>query len=151
MSYPRQRPGRLHASRLGLAGSHAMNSQTDCLMVTNQTMNTVLCPAAAVADTALTRLFGLLGRSPLAPEEGLLIKPSSGVHTWGMTFPIDIVALSRDNCVLGVWNSVGPWRVRGLGFKTRSILELSPGAIRRSATSIGDRLLIAHVVPNGGN
>ncbi len=111
-------------------------------------MSTVLCPAATVADTTLTRLVGLLGHSPLAPEEGMLIRPSSGVHTWGMTFPIDIVALDHDNWVLGVWSSVGPWRVRGLSFKTRSILELAPGAIHRSATSIGNQVHIAHFEPD---
>lgn len=126
-----------------------MNSQIARLMVTNQTMNTVLCPAAVIADTALTRLFGLLGHAPLAPAEGLLIKPSSGVHTWGMRFAIDIVALSRDNCVLGVWNSVGPWHVRGLSFRTWSILELAPGAIHRSATSIGNQIHMAPVLSNG--
>ncbi len=128
-----------------------MNAPTPRLMVTNQTMHTVLCPAAAVADTTLTRLFGLLGHAPLTQQEGLLIKPSSGVHTWGMSFPIDIVALSRDNCVLGIWNSVGPWRVRGLSLKTRSILELAPGAIRRSATSIGHQIHMAPVTRNGDN
>jgi len=113
-------------------------------------MNTVLCPRIAVADTTLTRLFGLLGHSPLGPEEGLLIRPSSGVHTWGMTFPIDIIALGRDDCVLGVWSSVGPWHLRGLSFKTRSILELAPGSIVGSRTSVGDQLHMVPVSPDSG-
>jgi uncharacterized membrane protein (UPF0127 family) len=122
----------------------AMSSHPRRLLVSNQTQNTLLCPRALVADTTLTRLFGLLGRPPLSPADGLLIKPSSGVHTWGMTFPIDIVAVGHNDCVVGVWRAVGPWRVCGLSFRTRSILELAPGAIDRSGTLIGDQL---HMLP----
>ncbi len=121
-----------------------MNSRRHCLLVRNQTQNTVLCPRAVLADTTLTRLFGLLGQLPLSPADGLLIKPSSGVHTWGMTFPIDIVALGRNDCVVGLWRAIGPWRICGLSFRTRSILELAPGAIDRSGTLIGDQL---HMLP----
>lgn len=117
-----------------------MKPMQHSLVVTNQTRNTVLCPRTRVADTTLTRLFGLLGKPPLAATDGLLIRPSSGVHTWGMAFPIDIVALDRGDCVLGLWRATGPWRVCGLSLKTRSVLELAPGAIDRSATSLGDRL-----------
>ena len=117
-----------------------------CLRIENETRKTVLCPRASIADTTLTRLFGLLGRPPLALDEGLLIRPSSGVHTWGMTFAIDIVALDRNDVVLGTWAAIGPWRVRGLGFQTRSVLELASGAIDRSATRRGDRL---HMEPSG--
>ncbi len=119
-----------------------MNHSQHRLAITNQTRNTVLCPRTRVADTTLTRLFGLLGQQPLGASDGLLIKPSSGVHTWGMTFPIDIVALDRSDCVLSLWRSIGPWRLCGLGLKTRSVLELAPGAIDRSATNIGDQLRV---------
>jgi uncharacterized membrane protein (UPF0127 family) len=115
------------------------------VLVSNQTQNTVLCQQAMVADTTLTRLFGLLGRRPLGPTEGLLIRPSSGVHTWGMTFAIDVVALDRANRVLGVWRAVKPWHLCGLGLKTRSILELASGTIDRSHTEAGDQLHIAPI------
>ncbi len=117
-----------------------MKSRKEFVRVRNQSRETVVCSRALVADTTLTRLFGLLGKPPLRPTEGLLIRPSSGVHTWGMTFPIDVVALDRANTVLGVWHAVGPWRVCGLSLRTRSVLELGPGAIERSKTVVGDTL-----------
>ena len=112
------------------------------LLVTNQTRGTILCPHASLADTSRTRLFGLLGKPGLAAGTGLLIQPSSGVHTWGMRFPIDIVALDRHHHVAGLWRSVGAWRIRGLSLKTRSVLELAPGAIDRSQTQPGDLLTL---------
>jgi len=47
-------------------------------------------------------MVGLLGKARLDPGKGLLIVPSSGVHTWGMRFPIDVVALNRHLRVLDV-------------------------------------------------
>jgi uncharacterized membrane protein (UPF0127 family) len=70
--------------------------------------------------------------------EGLLIKPSSGVHTFGMSFAIDIVALDGEYRVLGVWSDIGPWRIRGVSWKTRCILELPAGQIKRSQLAVGD-------------
>ena len=93
----------------------------------------------------MARLFGLLGRPRLGPEEGLLIRPSSGVHTWGMSFPIDIAAIGIEDRVVGLWRSVGPWRLRGVSLKTRSVLELDPGAIDRSRTAVGDQLRLTRI------
>ena len=110
------------------------------MTLTNTTRQTVVCPRAMLADTSRTRLFGLLGRSALAPGTGLWIRPSSGVHTWGMAFPIDILALGRELEIVGLWSAVGPWKVRGLSWRTRSVLELPAGSIEHSRCALGDRL-----------
>ena len=71
----------------------------------------VVCPQLTVADTILKRTKGLLGRSELGPDEGLLLRPANSVHTAFMRFPIDVVFLDRDLNVLDVRASVLPWRV----------------------------------------
>ncbi len=110
--------------------------------VANLTRGTVLGSEIRIADTAMSRLVGLLGHSGLAPGDGLLIAPSSGVHTFGMRFPIDVVALDRDYCVRGVWEGLGPFRIAALGFKTHKVLELPVGAIRESHTQVNDQLAV---------
>ncbi len=112
------------------------------LVITNQSNGCVVCTDARFADTFRTRLFGLLGRRSLKPDSGLLIKPSSGVHTFGMLFPIDIVSLDRDQRVLGAFENTGPWTVRGLSMKTRSVLELPAGRIQQCGISAGDQLTV---------
>ncbi len=112
------------------------------MLILNKTKDTVVCTEGRVADTLPTRLFGLLGRKGMDPGEGLLISPSSGVHTFGMSFAIDIVAMDREQHVVGVWFEVAPWKVRGVGWKTRRVLELSSGEARRSKIEIGDELII---------
>ena len=56
----------------------------------------------AIADTSLTRLVGLMGRRRLDAGCGLLIRPSCGIHTFGMLFSIDVVALDRSLRVVKV-------------------------------------------------
>src|SRR3984957_1873737 len=82
-----------------------------------------------IADTSLSRLIGLVGRRQLDSGCGLLIRPSSGIHTFGMLFAIDVVALSRDLRVLRLWQRVAPFRVTSIHLKTHSILELPAGQI----------------------
>jgi uncharacterized membrane protein (UPF0127 family) len=116
--------------------------QATRIVVANETRQTTVCSQGTLADTSTTRLFGLLGKRSLDEEAGLLIRPSSGVHTFGMSFPIDIVALDRNDTVIGIWESIGPWKIRGLSLKTRSVLELPPGRLSRCPIAVGDRLRV---------
>lgn len=110
--------------------------------IMNSTQVTIICTTAYKADTVRMRLCGLLGKKALAKESGLLITRSSGVHTFGMRFPIDIVALDRNLRVLGVWENVGPSKIRGLSFRTHAVLELQSGRVRECNIAIGDQLLV---------
>jgi uncharacterized membrane protein (UPF0127 family) len=95
-----------------------------------------------LADTSLSRLFGLLGKRGLDPGNGILIRPSSGVHTFFMMFPIDVVALDRSLRVLKVWKKLGPFRLTSVSLKTHSVLELAPGQIDACGIEPGDQLAI---------
>jgi len=112
------------------------------LRITNPSSGTLVCDRARLADSFLPRLVGLLGEQGLERGDGLWITPSSGVHTWGMSFPIDIVALDGELRVVDVRPATPPWSIGGLGLKTRSVLELPPGQAERSLISIGDTLSI---------
>lgn len=95
-----------------------------------------------LADTSLSRLFGLLGKCGLDPGHGILIRPSSGVHTLGMLFPIDVVALDRNLRVLKVWKCLRPFRITSVSMKTHSVLELAPGQIDACNIEPGDQLAL---------
>jgi len=93
-----------------------------------------------IADTSLTRLIGLAGRRGLDSGCGLLIRPSSGIHTFGMLFSIDVVALSKDLRVLKLWHRLAPFRMTSINLKTHSMLELPAGQISNCQMQIGDQL-----------
>ena len=109
------------------------------LRVTNTTRQTMLASCAEVADRGEKRRKGLLGRTQLAPGEGLWILPCEAVHTFGMRFSIDLVYLDRDCRVKKTRSAVPPWRLSAC-FTAHSVLELPSGAIGLSETRPGDRL-----------
>ena len=109
----------------------------------------VVCRRCAVADGPLTRMRGLLGRSTLDADEGLLLKPAGSVHTFFMRFPIDAVFLGRPAAdgtrrVVAVHANLRPWT--GVVWYARgadSCLELPAGTAAASATAVGDAISMA--------
>jgi uncharacterized protein len=98
-----------------------------------------VCERVGLADTPLTRLKGLLGRAGLGSEQGLLIRPTSAIHTWFMRFPIDAVFLDRHFVVIGVKSDLRPWRFAGRR-GAKAVLELAAGESRRRGIQLGERL-----------
>lgn len=100
-----------------------------------------------LADTPLRRLRGLLGRGGLDPGEGILLRPAPAIHTCFMRFSIDAVFVDRGLKVVGISESVRPWRfARAKG--AHSVMELAAGECRRLGLAAGDRLLLTRQ-PNG--
>jgi uncharacterized membrane protein (UPF0127 family) len=113
------------------------------LRVTNTTRSTTVGDGVELADTSMKRMFGLLGRRGLAAGGGLWIKPSSGVHTFGMAFSIDVVGLDRDLKVVKLWRCLRPFRITSVSMKLKSVIELPCGVITQSQMQLGDQLHIA--------
>ncbi len=84
--------------------------------VLNRDKRTILASNMEVASTAWGRIRGLLGRSRIefSPGKGLWITPSQGIHTIGMSFPIDVVYLDRFRRVLRTYHRLEPLRVAAL-------------------------------------
>ena len=102
----------------------------------------VVCERVTLADSPVTRMRGLLGRDGLERGEGLLLRPASSIHTFFMRFPIDAVFLDRELAVVGIEDSVAPWRAasqRG----AKAVLELRAGESSRRGIAVGDRLTLA--------
>jgi hypothetical protein len=102
----------------------------------------IVCRRCTVADRPLARMRGLLGRRMLDPEEGILLRPASSIHTWFMHFPIDAVFLDDDLAVMATERDLSPWntaRARG----ARAVLELPAGSCDRHELSPGERLALS--------
>jgi uncharacterized membrane protein (UPF0127 family) len=102
----------------------------------------VVVDHCVVADSPVSRMKGLLGRSELRPGEGLLLRPASAIHTCFMRFPIDAVFLDGGLRVVGISDELRPWRAasrRG----ARAVLELPAGESARRGLEPGDSLQVA--------
>ncbi|PWF63462.1 hypothetical protein CBX96_10015 [Shewanella sp. BC20] len=79
-----------------------------------------------IADTPWLRLRGLLGRQQLTPAQGLLISPCNSVHTFGMSYPLDIVYLDKHDIVIKIESHLKPYRASACLGATK-VLELLAG------------------------
>ena len=112
------------------------------VQVTNLSKGDALVAFGRVADSLPARLKGLIGSNPLAPGQGLLISPCSSIHTFWMSFPIDVIYLSSAQEVEGIDHSLAPWRLGSFHRNVHSVLELPAGTAEALGVRVGDRLLI---------
>ncbi len=110
------------------------------LIARNMDTGVVVADRVGVADTRATRAVGLLSRTGLEPGEALWIVPSRGVHTCGMKFSIDVIALDDAGVVIDRVVGLKPWRIRLPRPGTAGVLELPAGALDESGTAIGHRI-----------
>jgi uncharacterized membrane protein (UPF0127 family) len=111
------------------------------LIARNTSTGAIVADRVGVASTRADRAVGLLSRSGLEPGEALWIVPSRGVHTWGMRFPIDVVALDGSGIVIDCVSALRPWRIRLPRRGTAGVLELAAGRLAASGTALGHRIL----------
>ena len=95
-----------------------------------------------VACGFFPRLIGLLGTVRPDRKWALLITPCTGVHTFGMRYPIDVLFLDRDSRVLEKVESLKPNRWHKSDAPSASVLELVAGETRLMGIEEGDLLRI---------
>jgi uncharacterized membrane protein (UPF0127 family) len=116
----------------------------------NVTRDTTVGTRIALANNSFSRLAGLLGKRRLEAGCGLLIQPSMSVHTVGMLFAIDVVALDARLRVLKLWHQLPPFRITGIDWKIASMLELPAGKIEECRMVVGDQLELSSGPPTPG-
>jgi uncharacterized membrane protein (UPF0127 family) len=112
------------------------------LVARNASINRVIADRVGVAATRAARAVGLLSRTWLEPGEALWIVPSRGVHTCGMRFAIDVVALDQAGKVIDCVSNLKPWRLRLPRRGTAGVLELPAGTLEASGTAVGHQVFL---------
>lgn len=103
---------------------------------------TVVCARCALATSPWTRMKGLLGRSGLAADEGMLFRPAGSIHMFFMRFAIDAVFCDRELEVIDVVPGLRPWKLAGRrGAKV--VIELAEGS--GAGLRAGDRLVLGTI------
>lgn len=115
------------------------------MRVMNQTRGVVLADEVKMADTFVSRFFGLMGRAMLPEGEGVVIVPCSGVHTLFMRFPIDVIYISREGKVVRVDEAMRPWRLGRIVRTSRYVVELPQGTAARAGTRVGDEIALENL------
>jgi uncharacterized protein len=100
----------------------------------------VVCERCLIAETAFSRMRGLLGRRDLPAGEGILLRPASSVHMAFMRFAIDVVFLDREGTVLKIAHELAPWKLAGAR-SAKAAVELAAGEAARRGIEVGARLV----------
>ncbi len=114
----------------------------DARIILNLTRGNVLCEQVEIADSALPRMRGLLGRRSLPSGEGVLLQPAPSIHTAFMRFEFDVVFLDASLHVIRTVEHVRPWRVV-IARHAASVLELAAGEVSRRKVQLGDQIVVA--------
>ncbi len=110
------------------------------MKILNITQQTVLADAAQMADTALSRLKGLIGRVSISPGEAMVITHCRSIHMVFMRFAIDAVFVDRKNRVVGLVRHIKPFQISAYFWRSSYVIELPVGSIDRTCTSLGDTI-----------
>ena len=113
------------------------------LRVFNETRGTVVAEDVRLAEGVWSRFWGLMGRKALDEGAGLLLRPSSSIHTAFMRFAIDVVFLDRSLRVVKVVPEMKPFRATVAFGAAHSALELNAGAAAAAQVGSGDQLKLA--------
>lgn len=117
------------------------SSQVSCLStLTGPTSPENRAIPTYAASSLPQRALGALFAQSLVRGCGVLLIGCRWIHTVGMRFSIDCVALDAHNCICALVRSVPPFRVHILGVQCQSILELADGEIDRLSLQIGEQL-----------
>ena len=68
---------------------------------------------------------------------------AAGVHTWGMRFAIDVVALDDRGVVIDQVSALKPWRIRLPRAAPPACSSCRPARSTRTGTEVGHRIELA--------
>ena len=95
-----------------------------------------------LANTALKRLRGLLGRSSLPLHEALWLRPCNSIHTLWMRFAIDVIFLDRQLRIVRLVENLHPFRLTTPTWQAASVIEMAAHSIARLHLQVGDELRV---------
>lgn len=94
------------------------------------------------ADGFADRLIGLMGKTQLADDQGLLLEPCAQIHTFFMCFTIDAVFINKQNKIIKII-TLKPWRLSRFVWGSKKVLELTQGTATRIGLHEGQTLELA--------
>lgn len=89
----------------------------------------VIVDNVIMATSTLSRMKGLMFANEMPSCDGFLIDPCNSIHTFFMTFNLDIAFISKNNEVVHIERNMKPWRATKIHFKSRKVLEMKAGTM----------------------
>lgn len=110
----------------------------------NQTSGKVLAANLKKAETLRERMQGLIGKEQLKETEALWISYCTSIHTFFMTYPIDVVFTDKNFQVVSLFEGLCSGKVVWGGWNSRNVFEMKEGQIKKLYVKKGDILYVEH-------
>lgn len=104
--------------------------------------NRIIADNVVLASRFLQRARGLLFSKPLEEGTGLWIKPCNSVHTFFMTYSIDVIFLDKDMRVVSIIEDMSPGRISRIEKGAQSVLELPAKTVQKFHLTVGKKLIM---------
>jgi uncharacterized membrane protein (UPF0127 family) len=101
---------------------------------------TLVADHVVPATSMWTRFCGLMFRRDLPEGHGICIRPCNSIHMFFMRFAIDVAFVDRNGNVVHLLNSIKPWRVSRMVFKSAAAIELPAGTLAAKGVTKGAKL-----------
>ncbi len=105
----------------------------------NQTQNKLLVANLEIASE-LSRIKGLIGKESMENNYGLWINRCNSIHTFFMSFPIDVIFVDKNFKVKKCIEAIAPNKIIWPIFGARSVIELKNGFLKENKIQVGDQL-----------
>jgi hypothetical protein len=93
--------------------------------------NDIILENVVIADSFFSRLRGLMGKSEIDENEGLLIRPCNSVHTFFMKFNLDIVFIDKNFVILEICSDLAPNRITKIYKDSKFVIEGKKGSFSK--------------------
>lgn len=112
------------------------------MKIYNSSNNNLIADNVKLANSFITRTLGLIPKTTISEDEGLVIKPCCSVHTFFMRFGIDILFVNKRNEIIALYENVNPWRILPIHLTAFYVVELAAGTISTKNIEKGDIISI---------
>ncbi|GGF28688.1 hypothetical protein GCM10010954_29710 [Halobacillus andaensis] len=110
------------------------------MQVIDRQTNQLIVQDLKTAYTFWARLKGLMMTKSLSENAGLHIAPCPSIHTFFMTYSIDVIYLNERKEVIGIEENLSPGKIGRRFSGAKSVIELPAGRIREVSITAGQVL-----------
>tara|TARA_B100001971_G_C17918069_1_gene396318 strand:+ start:318 stop:650 length:333 start_codon:yes stop_codon:yes gene_type:complete len=107
------------------------------MVLVNRTQEVVICESLKEAKTHKEKSRGLIGSNG---KTALFFKTRWGVHTFNMSFPIDVVILDKKMKVVKYKRNLKPSRIFFWNLRHNQVIEIPIDLLKEGMIKIGDEL-----------
>jgi len=111
-------------------------------MIYDESRRTILAAAPRTARSFYDRLRGMIGRDfRRTPFDAMIFERCNAIHSCGMSIPIDVIFLDRQNTICRLVHALPPWRFVMGGAAAVTVVEMPAGRLKESRCAVGDKVV----------